>query len=456
MSASLSGKSVVVVGMARSGLSAADFLNKRGARVKVSESRPRKAMESEIRFLEGQEIDYEVGGHLEETFLNADLIVVSPGVPLEIPPLQQAIQAGKEIISELELAWRFLKGKVIAITGTNGKTTTTTLIGEILKANGSNVQVGGNIGVALTSLIETSSSDTWNVVEASSFQLEASPTFRPNIAIVLNITPDHLDRYNSFNDYVRAKLGIFGNQSEEDFAVLNYEDSVLRQASATIRSKVFWFSNRTEVPRGTYFDGNQLILKDADRKEVILLQESVPLRGRHNIENIAAAVTAANLAQVVSSRISEAVRNFKAVEHRLEYLGSIQGVQFYNDSKATNIDATIKALEAFEGGVMLILGGRDKGGDFRVLGPLIKQKVKGVVLLGEAAGKIRAQLADSGPTVEAGSMEEAVRTAFEQADIGDTVLLAPACASFDMFQNYEHRGKAFKEVVMKLQQGSKV
>ncbi len=436
--------------MARSGLSAASFLNKMGAIVKVSESRPRRAVESEIRLLEEQEIDYEVDGHLEETFLDADLIVVSPGVPLKILPLRRAMQAGKEIISELELAWRFLKGRIIAITGTNGKTTTTTLIAEILKANGSSVQIGGNIGVALTSLIETSTSETWNVVEVSSFQLEASPTFRPNIAVILNITPDHLDRYNSFDDYIRAKLDMFENQTEGDFAVLNYEDLVLRQASATVRSKVCWFSSKTEVPRGTYFDGNQLILKDGSGEEAILSKESIPLRGLHNIENIAAAITAASLAQVGSSRIAEAVRSFKGVEHRLEFLGSIQGVQFYNDSKATNIDATIKALEAFEGGVMLILGGRDKGGDFRTLGPFIKQKVKGVVLLGEAAGKIRAQLADSGPMVDAGSMEEAVQLAFEQADMGDTVLLAPACASFDMFQSYEHRGRVFKEVVQKL------
>ena len=445
------GKSVAIVGMARSGMAAAEFLWKRGVRVTLSDSRPAAALESEIRILNERNIRYEAGGHSMDLFDSADMVVVSPGVPLSLPVLRHAAQAGKTLISEIELASRYLRGKVIAITGTNGKTTTTTLIGEILRTGGLTVQVGGNIGTPLVSLVESSAEDTWSVVEVSSFQLEAAPTFRPDVAVILNITPDHLDRYASFEAYAQAKLNIFENQGSNDFAVLNHEDSSLRNAAAKIRSQVFWFSGSHKVPRGTCTVGGQIIYESGNGSEPVMACDEVPLKGRHNIENVAAAITAARLAGIPSSSIARSVRIFKAVEHRLEPVAEIKGVHFFNDSKATNVDATIKALEAFESGVILILGGRDKGGNFKMLSHLLQQRAKSVILLGEASEKIRTQLAGTVPMTQAHGMDDAVKLAFQQAASGNTVLLAPACASFDMFQNYEHRGKEFKAAVARLQ-----
>jgi UDP-N-acetylmuramoylalanine--D-glutamate ligase len=451
MTLDLTGKEIVIVGMARSGMAAAEFLWKRGVRVTLSDNRPEAALESEIRFLNERNIRYEAGGHSAELLGSADLIVVSPGVPLSLPVLRQAALMGKTLISEIELASRYLRGRVIAITGTNGKTTTTTLIGEILRAAGFPAQVGGNIGTPLISLVESSTQDTWSVVELSSFQLEVVPTFRPDIAVILNITPDHLDRYASFEAYSQTKLNIFENQVSSDFAVLNHEDPTLQKAAGNIHCQVFWFSASHEVKCGTYAMGGQIVFESGKKSERVMSCGEVPLKGRHNIENVAAAITAARLAGIPSSSIAESVRNFKAVEHRLESVADINGVHFFNDSKATNVDATIKALEAFDSGVILILGGRDKGGDFKVLSSLLRQRAKSLVLLGEASGKIRTQLAGTVPMTQARSMEDAVKLAFRQAAPGNTVLLAPACASFDMFQNYEQRGREFKAAVGRLQ-----
>ena len=451
MTPDLTGKEIVIVGMARSGMAAAEFLWKRGVRVTLSDNRPAAALESEIRFLKERNIRHETGGHSAELFDSADLIVVSPGVPLSLPVLRQAAQTGKTLISEIELASRYLRGRVIAITGTNGKTTATTLIGEILRTSGFPVQVGGNIGTPLISLVESSTEDTWSVVELSSFQLEAVPTFRPNIAVILNITPDHLDRYASFEAYAQTKLNIFENQVSSDFAVLNYEDLNLQKAAGSVHSQVFWFSGSHEVRCGTYAVGGQIVYQSGQRTERVMTCNEVSLKGRHNLENVAASITAARLAGIPSSSIAERVRNFKAVEHRLEPVAEIKGVHFFNDSKATNVDATIKALEAFQSGVILILGGRDKGGDFTVLSSLLQQRAKSLVLLGEASDKIRTQLEGAVPMTQARSMDDAVKLAFQQAAPGNTVLLAPACASFDMFQNYEHRGREFKAAVARLQ-----
>ena len=451
MALEVTGKEIVIVGMARSGMAAAEFLWKRGAHVTLSDNRPTSALESEIRFLNERNIRYEAGGHSKELFELADLVVVSPGVPLSLPVLQHAAQIGKTLISEIELASRYLRGKVIAITGTNGKTTTTTLVGEILRASGFRVQVGGNIGTPLISLVESSNEDTWSVVELSSFQLEAVPTFRPDIAVILNITPDHLDRYPSFEAYAQAKLNIFENQISSDFAVLNLEDPSLQKAAGKIRSQVFWFSGSREVACGTHVVRGQIVFESGHRTEPVMPSDQVPLKGRHNIENVAAATTAARLVGIPPRSIADSIRNFKAVEHRLEPVADIKGVAFFNDSKATNVDATIKALEAFESGVILILGGRDKGGDFNVLRHLLQRRAKSVILLGEASDKIRTQLAGVVPMTQAQSMDDAVKQALHQAAPGDTVLLAPACASFDMFQNYEHRGREFKAAVRRLQ-----
>ncbi|MGH9429866.1 MAG: UDP-N-acetylmuramoyl-L-alanine--D-glutamate ligase [Terriglobia bacterium] len=451
MTLDLAGKFVAIVGMARSGMAAAEFLWKRGVRVTLSDSRPAAELEPAIQFLNERNIGYETGGHSTELFDAADLIVVSPGVPLSLSALRQAAQKGKTLISEIELASRYLRGKVIAITGTNGKTTTTALVGEILRKAGFPTQVGGNIGTPLISIVESSSDDTWNVVELSSFQLEAAPTFRPHIAVILNITPDHLDRYASFEAYAQAKLNIFENQVSSDFAVLNHEDSNLGKAAGKLRSQVFWFSGSHEVQRGAYAMGGRIVFESGKISEQVMACDEVPLKGRHNIENVAAAVAAARLAGVPSSLIARSIRSFKAVEHRLEPVAEINGVHFFNDSKATNVDATIKALEAFDSSVILILGGRDKGGEFKALSRLLQERAKSVILLGEASDKIRAQLEGTVPMKQAGSMDDAVKLAFQQAGPGDTVLLAPACASFDMFQNYEHRGREFKAAVGRLQ-----
>lgn len=450
MTPDLAGKQIVIAGMARSGIAAADFLWKRGARVTLSDSRPAVELESAIQFLNERNIRYEAGGHSTELFDSADLVVVSPGVPLSLSVLRQAAEKGT-LISEIELASRYLKGRVIAITGTNGKTTTTALVGEILRTAGFPTQVGGNIGIPLISLVESSSDDTWSVVELSSFQLEAVPTFRPHIAVILNITPDHLDRYASFEAYAQAKLNIFENQVSSDFAVLNHEDPNVRKAAGKIRPQVVWFSGEREVQRGTYAMGGWIVYNSGRTSEQIMSCDDVPLKGRHNIENVAAAIAAARLAGVPSNSVARGVRNFKAVEHRLEPVAEIRGVQFFNDSKATNVDATIKALEAFDSGVILILGGRDKGGDFKALSPLLQKRVRRVILLGEASARIRTQLEGTVVMTQAGTMDDAVQLAFQQAVPGDTVLLAPACASFDMFQNYEHRGREFKAAVGRLQ-----
>jgi len=446
----VAGKKVLVVGMARSGLAAAEFLSRRGARVKVSDKRPENELQTELGFLRKHEISYEAGGHVAGSFLDADLLVVSPGVPLRLPLLQEASRSGKEVISEVEMASRFLQGRVIGITGSNGKTTTTTLVGEMLKTAGFPTLVGGNIGTALTSLVDRSTSETITVVELSSFQLEAIPTFRPDVAVLLNVTPDHLDRYDSFEGYVQAKLNILKNQRSSDFAVMNLEDKILNHADDSIRSRAYWFSTKSEVIQGTYLSGNHFVFLSGTQKETVAGLEEIQLRGGHNLENIAAAITAARLVDAATTKIAEALSQFKGVEHRLELVAEVSGVKFYNDSKATNTDATIKALESFEGGILLILGGRDKGSDFTVLSSLIRERVKDLILLGEASAKIRHQLDGTVPMIQANSLGEATQMAFERASPGDVVLLAPACASFDMFQNYEHRGRVFKEVVRSL------
>jgi UDP-N-acetylmuramoylalanine--D-glutamate ligase len=446
----LSGQKIVVLGMARSGMATASFLAARGARVTVSEKRESAELSAEIQQLQRWGVEWETGGHKEETLLNSDFIVVSPGIPLRIPLLQQAGQRGIPLVSEIELASRFLRGRVIGITGSNGKTTTTTLTGEILQQAGFEVQVGGNIGTPLISLVEKSKDTTVTVVELSSFQLEAIPTFRPDVAMCLNITPDHLDRYESFSHYAQAKLNLFRNQRASDFAILNQQDPLLQDEAAHILSRVFWFSSQQPVSRGCWFDGKRLIWNSPGETDQLVGAEEIQIKGMHNIENVAAALVAGILVGANPRELCEGVRRFAGVEHRLERVAEINGVIFYNDSKATNTDATIKALESFPAGIVLILGGRDKGGDFSVLRPLIKEKVKEVLLLGEAAAKIRRQLGEIVPLGETASMSEAVSQGYAIALPGEIVLLAPACASYDLFRNYEHRGMVFKEEVLRL------
>lgn len=445
----LHNKRVLVVGLGKSGVASALFLKARGARVTVSDTKTQDELKEEIPKLLDEGIAVETGGHGERTFRNQDLIVVSPGVPLDAPPLQQARALGEKVIGEVELASQFFPGKIVAITGSNGKTTTTTLAGEVVTNGGFPTVVGGNIGRPAISLVEEASDDTIAVLEVSSFQLETIETFRPHIAVVLNITPDHLDRHRTFDAYTDAKARIFENQRPDDFAVLNADDPTCVKLASRTRAQVFWFSRKKEVKQGAYVHEGRILFRDVKGQREITQISEVPLKGSHNVENVLAAVCIGVISGVEPRRISKAVREFRAVEHRLEYVATIRGVEYYNDSKATNVDATIKALESFPANIHLILGGKDKGSDYTVLNELLRQRAKRVYTIGAAAGKIESQIKGT-EIVHAETLENAIRLASDAAQPGDIVLLAPACASFDQFRNYEHRGKVFKEVVHSL------
>ena len=442
----LKNKRVLVVGLGKSGVASAQFLKAHGARVTVSDAKPPDQLGEGINHLLDQGIVVETGGHGERTFRGQDLIVVSPGVPVDAPPLVQARSLGEPVIGEVELAAQFLPRNIVAITGSNGKTTTTSLIGEVLSAGGFRTIVGGNIGTPAISLVDQATEESYIVLEVSSFQLETIHTFRPRIAVVLNVTPDHLDRHRTFEAYVNAKARIFENQQAEDFAVLNADDRTCVEMAARTKAQVFWFSRKKEVKQGAYVQQKQIFFRGATGQQEIMLVSEIPLKGAHNLENVLAAVCAGALVGCAPEKISQAVRAFKAVEHRLEYVATIRGVEYYNDSKATNVDATIKALESFPANIHLILGGKDKGSDYSVLNDLLRQRVKRVYTIGAAAAKIESQIKGA-EVMHAETLQNAVKSAAQSAEAGDVVLLAPACSSFDQFRNYEHRGKTFKEVV---------
>jgi UDP-N-acetylmuramoylalanine--D-glutamate ligase len=353
---------------------------------------------------------------------------------------------GETVIGEIELAAQFLPGPIVAITGSNGKTTTTTLTGEILAAGGLSTLVGGNIGTPAISLADRATRETAIVLEVSSFQLETIQTFHPKVAVVLNVTPDHLDRHRTFEAYVDAKARIFENQRGDDFAVLNEDDPTCVAMAARTKAQVFWFGRQKEVKLGAWVREGNILFRDGRGQRQILSVSEIPLKGAHNLENVLAAVCAGALMGCAPEKIRQAVRDFKAVEHRLEFVATIRGVDYYNDSKATNVDATIKALESFPANIHLILGGKDKGSDYSVLNELLRQRVKRVYTIGAAAGKIESQIKGA-EIVHAETLENAVRKANALAEPGDVVLLAPACASFDQFKNYEQRGQVFKEIV---------
>lgn len=446
----LNNKRVLVVGLGKSGVASALFLRSRGAQVTVSDSKPQEQLSEEIPILLDHGIIIETGGHGERTFHGQDLIVVSPGVPADSPPLVQARALGEPVIGEIELAAQFLPKNIVAITGSNGKTTTTTLTGEIITAGGYPTRVGGNIGTPAISLVDAARPDSVIVLEVSSFQLETIQTFRPKVAVVLNVTPDHLDRHRTFETYVDAKARIFENQHADDFAVLNADDPVCVGLAGRTRAQVFWFSRKKEVQQGASLRDGRILFRDSSGQQEIMVASEIPLKGAHNLENTLAAICAGALMKCAPERIRAAVRNFKAVEHRLEYVATIRGVEYYNDSKATNVDATIKALESFPANIHLILGGKDKGSDYTVLNDLLRQRVKRVYTIGAAADKIESQVREAAEIVHAESLDSAVQRASASAQPGDIVLLAPACASFDQFRNYEHRGKVFKELVQRL------
>jgi UDP-N-acetylmuramoylalanine--D-glutamate ligase len=444
------GKRVLVVGLGKSGIASALFLADRGARVAVSDTKSEEELPREIPLLLDRGIVVEAGYHGERTFKEQELIVISPGVPADVPQLLQARQAGIPVIGEIELAARYLKGKIVAITGSNGKTTTTTLAGEIIAAGGRRTMVGGNIGTPAISFVESATDDTWIVLEVSSFQLETIETFHPKIAVVLNVTPDHLDRHHTFANYTAAKARIFENQTSSDFAVLNSDDATCVSMAAKTKAAVYWFSRQRAVARGAYVRGESIVWRDTGTEETIMPVSEISLKGAHNVENVLAAVCAGMVAGVDAADIRRAVTNFKAVEHRLEFVATIRGVQYYNDSKATNVDATIKALESFPSGIHLILGGKDKGSDYSVLNPLLEKRVKRVYTIGAAAAKIESQVRGT-EVVSAGTIDNALRRVSELAVSGDIVLLAPACASFDQFVSYEHRGRVFKDLVKQME-----
>jgi UDP-N-acetylmuramoylalanine--D-glutamate ligase len=449
----LKGKKVLVVGLGKSGLAAALFLRQRGAQVTVSDMRSAAALAKEIPALLERGIMVESGGHGLLTFRRQDLIVVSPGVPLDTPELVQVKAFGLPVIGELELAAQFLKGKILAITGSNGKTTTTALVGEILTAAGIETHVGGNIGVPVVELIAGSTENSWSVLEVSSFQLESTERFHPQIAVILNITPDHLDRHGTFENYALAKERIFSAQTQADCLVLNADNARAAGAAARSAATVYWFSIEEPVAQGAWVADGQVVFRAQSLGgvesaiEPILPLQSIPLKGAHNVENVLAAVCAARLAGASAEAIARAVAGFRAVEHRLEYVATDNGVDYYNDSKATNVDAAAKAIAAFSGCIHLILGGKDKNSNYADLSDLVRRRVKMVYTIGSAAAKIEMQLRGVVPLTSCETLENAIAAARKAAHPGDVVLLSPACSSFDQFESYEHRGRVFKELV---------
>ncbi len=444
----ITGRKSLVLGAGKSGIASARFLAAHGATVAVHDRKPVEEWLDAARALKESHNVELISGEMP-SFDQIDLVVISPGVPTN------AIPAGYdgEVIGEIELAFRFLKGRIVGITGSNGKTTTTSLIGELLKNAGIKTQVGGNIGTPLLSLTETSSDDGWTVVELSSFQLETIKDFRPNVGICLNVTPNHLDRYDFFQGYAAAKQRLFMNQTSEDVAVLNADDEITASWATGLKAKVVMFSVISELDEGMFLRGNDLICHADGREKVLTTRGEIFLRGLHNVENVLAAFAAGLACGASPESMRETVREFKGVEHRIEFVAEIDGVKFYNDSKATSVDATSKALKALsgaEGKTILILGGRGKNAPYAPLIGLIESSVRSLILIGEDADNIESQLSGNADIIRADSLEDAVAKGFAAAKRDDAVLLAPACASFDMFRGFEERGAVFKAAVENL------
>lgn len=449
----LLGKKTLVLGAGKSGIASAKFLAAHGATVALYDKKEVEDWTPEARSLKDEKIGL-LSGQIPSWLLDQiDLVVISPGVPTNTVPARYVDRKDGEVIGEVELAYRFLKGRIVGITGSNGKTTTTTLIGELLKNSGIRTQVGGNIGTPLLSLTESSGEDTWTVVELSSFQLETIRDFRPNVAVALNVTPNHLDRYDFFSDYAAAKHRLFMNQTSEDVAVLNADDEITASWAQGLKANVVFFSTVKELDEGLFLRGRDLVCRANGKEKILTTRDAMNLRGLHNIQNVLASLAAGLACGAAPDSMRETIRQFKAVEHRLEFVTETGGVKFYNDSKATSVDATLKALEALseeDGKIILILGGRGKNAPYEPLAELIERKVRKLVLIGEDADNIESQLKTYAEIVRAGSMADAVQKSFQMAESGDSVLLAPACASFDMFKSFEERGKVFKQEVLEI------
>lgn len=449
----LKNKNILVVGLARTGASVARFLSGHGAKVTVTDMKNREALAPFIASLEGVEITLELGRHGDDTFAAADLIVVSPGVPMDIPPLKLARGLGIPVISEIELAHAFITAPMAAITGTNGKTTTTTLTGEIFKGCGFRTFVGGNIGKPLIDLVTSGEMVDRVVAEISSFQLEGVIDFRPKVSVLLNITEDHLDRYESFQDYVRAKERVFANQTGEDFAVLNVDDPLVAACADRISSRVVPMSRIKTLDEGVCIHGGAISFSWEGRVERFPLS-AVKLRGVHNLDNCMASIATALLMGCDARLALSVLENFSGLPHRMELVATIGGVAYYNDSKGTNVGSVVKSLESFPANVILIAGGRDKGGDYSPLADLVRERVRRLILLGEARELIRDALGHLTDTIMVDSLEDAVLEAHRAGRPGDVVLFSPACSSFDMFRNYEERGDRFVAAVRSLRGGS--
>jgi UDP-N-acetylmuramoylalanine--D-glutamate ligase len=445
----LHGKKVLVVGLAKTGLATVKFLKERGAIVSTSEVKPEREMKEVLQELKKYSISMEWGGHSVKNFLDQDLIILSPGVDLTLEPIQKALNNGLQVISEMELAYHFIRVPIIAITGTNGKTTTTLLIGEMLKEEGKKVGVGGNVGEPLILFAEGGGQWEILVVEVSSFQLEGIHAFRPRCSVLLNITEDHLDRYSKYEDYIEAKVQIFKNQGPEDVAILNGDDPIVMRYGKGIKAKKFFFSLTEKVKEGCFLNGSEVILRLNGTEEKYSLRQS-PLKGVHNVENMMAAILAARLFGCSKVAIERTLSRFKGLEHRLEFVREMDGVSYYNDSKGTNVGSVVKSLQSFEVPVILIAGGKDKNTDLRPLREFIQNRVRRMILIGEARGRMAQELGSLTDTVVAGTMEEAVVLAHRSAKKGEVVLLSPACSSFDMFKDYKERGKVFKEAVQRI------
>ena len=445
----LSGKKILVVGLARTGLATSKFLKAKGSIVSTTEMKPKQEMKETILELEGMSIPMEWGGHRTETFLKQDLIVVSPGVDLNIEPIQKALKKGIQVISEIELAYHFIHIPIIAVTGTNGKTTTTLLIGEMLKQDGKRVGVGGNVGEPL--ILFADGGDRWEVLvaEISSFQLEAIEAFRPRFSVLLNITEDHLDRYPRYEDYVEAKVRIFTNQNSGDVAVLNRDDPIVMKYGAKVKAKKVFFSLKERLDEGAFSRDQRILLRLGGKEEDYSLTQTA-LKGIHNVENMMAALTTARIFGCSKKAIEAALNRFEGLEHRLEFVREVEGVRFYNDSKGTNVGSVVKSLQSFSEPIVLIAGGKDKKGDLTPLRELIESRVKHLILIGEAKERMAREFGGLTDMAMAKNLEEAVLLAYQLAKRGDVVLLSPACSSFDMFKDYKERGKVFKEAVAQI------
>ncbi len=446
----LRGRQVLVVGLGRSGLELARALARRGTRVTVTDQRPPSAFAPHLPGLLALKVGLELGRHDEATFLRHQLIVISPGVPWDSPYLAAARRRRIPVLTEVELAARLLPGRLVGITGSNGKTTTTALVGKMLQTSRLPVFVGGNIGVPLVSALDQTTADTLLVTELSSFQLEAAEELRPHVAVLLNLTPNHLDRHPSFEAYIAAKARIFRRQTAEDYAVLNADDPRVAALADGLAAQKVFFSRRQNLAEGVLVRDGRLIYRRGNLERVLMEAREVPLRGAFNLENVLAAAAAACLLGADFGALRRAVCDFEGVEHRLEFVREIRGVSYYNDSKATSVDATAKALSAFESGVHVILGGKDKGAPYAPLRPLMKSRVRAAYLIGAAQERLERELAGAVDLVSAGNLESALRQAAGRAAPGDVVLLAPACSSFDQFQDFEQRGRVFKELVARL------